>query len=148
MGGRGSSNPRGGGGSGKAGGGGLVGERVTNLGITYDNIEEKFGLNQLSTGQKNTLLNMFRGMEKNDRSYDTNKTPYEIRRISITQPVKNVVSVSIITGGKTGREYVDMLDVRYRTFLIGKNGGTYTYSRGGKRKQVSGFDVMHGTIEA
>ena len=146
FGGRGQSNPRGGG-SGKAGGGGLVGKRVTDLGITSDNIESKLGLSKLSTGQKNALVNMFRGMEKNDHSYDEKGTPFEIQRMSITQPVDNVVSVSIITGGNTGREIVDMLDKRYRGFLIGKNGGVYTYSKNGKRKQVSGYDVMHGTLE-
>ena len=145
MGGRGSSNPR--------GGGGLVGKSVADLGITYNNIEKKLGLSDLTAAQKNTLLDMFRGIEKNDYSYDSDHTPYKVNHMDITQPNKNDdliksndVYVSIETGGNTGR-YVDSMDVRYRMFFIGKKGGPYTYSRGGQRKTVSGYEVAYGKRE-
>ena len=145
---------RGSSGIGSVGGGSsgsLVGKRVTDLGITFDNIEKKLELTDTSAAQKNKLLDMFRGMEKNDYSYDGQKTPYEIKGISITQPFIDSefgrsidIQVSIETGGNTGRYLVDSMDRRYRMFFIGKNGGVYTYSEGGKRKTVSGFEFMNG----
>ena len=135
----------------------FVGKRVTDISLTFDTVERTFGLKDLTAAQKNTLLDMFRGMAQNDRSYDAEKTPYEIQHISIKQPLldnllpdmgeNTTVQVSITTGGNTGRSYVDSLDHRYRSFLLGKKGGTYTYSKNGKRKAVSAFDIMRGTLE-
>ena len=128
----------------------FVGKRVTDIELAKDNIEEQFGLRDLTPAQKSTLLNVFRGMAKNDYSYDKNKTPYEIDYIEITQPFIDGLSkstdvfVNIETGGNTGREYVDSMDNRYRRFYIGKRGGAYVYVNGGRRRSVSGFDVMFG----
>lgn len=151
MGGRGASAGKGGGTGGQQS---LVGKRVTDLGLTFENIEQKLGLKDLSVAQKNTLLNMFQGMASNDYSYDGAKTPYEIKRISITQPwinddliPSNDIQVSIDTGGNTGRYLVDSMDRRSRQFFIGKRGGTFTYSDNAKRKTVSGFEVAHGKLD-
>lgn len=135
----------------KSGIGALVGKRVKDLGITYANVEENISMDNLSTSQKNTLVGMFKGMAQNDYSFDGAKTPYEIKEITVkdlsADQDRSVLQVSVVTGGNTGRGYVDTLDKRYRLFLLGRNGGTYTFTKGGKRKPVSGFEVSYGTRE-
>lgn len=147
MGGRGSGGARG-----RSGGGRLEGKSVIDVNITFDNVEKQLGLQELTASQKNTLVDMFRGMKENDRSYDANKTPYKISTLRITQPGLNDdvvrykdVSVLVITDGNTGR-FVDYMDRRTRQFIIGPKGGAYTYTDKGKRKNVRSFDVQYGSL--
>lgn len=107
--------------------------------ITFKNIDEKLGL-KTTDAQKLSLLGVFSAMKDLFHSYDANRTPREIFRFEVNQPLindelipDNYVRVFIGVKGKTGNEFMDSLDTDYASVSIGKSGGFFTYNRNRKK---------------
>ena len=131
-------------GSVKTGASQFEGKSVTELqNITWMNMEEKLGLENLSDGQQKAITRILRGVQEYDYTYsDDGRTPAKIVSIDFKQPMKNgtdllkpdyYVSFSITTEGNTGNKYTDMLDRKYRSGAIGRKGGIFTYNSKGKK---------------
>ena len=133
------------------------GKSVTELkDITRSNMEEKLGLINLSSGQKDAIMDIIKGVQEYDYTpTEGGNIPSIIDAIEFTQPFidkeyitggkRYEVSVYIRTKGNTGNSVIDYLDTKaHGPALIGRKGGIYSYTYGSTRKNVS-WDTIYGS---
>lgn len=142
-----------------------IGKEVGNLYSDYKygqegrkKFAEDFGLSSLTDSQYTTMKQLFSDIEYYDYSgYGDNKKPYYFDRMEITvedyyptqqekedykklfgrYPAKPAIYVSITTSPHGDSSYINMLDTTDRAAFIGPNGGWYTYTKNGTKKNAN-----------
>lgn len=113
--------------------------------------------------QIETIRDLFKGIQNNDKGYDEGRTPFNITDISIKRLVEESpeelarnkelfgrtmenkdIMISVRTEPVTDNSYIRMMDEKYRYAIIGKGGGFYTFNKNGKKTTISSFDMNYG----
>lgn len=146
----------------------VVGKDITALSRYTDwkegpaNLRKDFGLDFATTSQITAIRDIFKGMEKFDRSYDDGKTPFIITKIDIRRVIEEpdekekalrkslgmredkTIQISIHSEPQTESAIIRNMDTKYRSALIGAKGGYYTYDDKSRRKNIKPFDIQYG----
>lgn len=132
-----------------------------------DSIRKDFNLEFASNAQIDSIIRIFRGMKEYDRDYTDAKVPYVIDEIRFNRvipakteeekeneraifgrvrPEDTTISVFITTSPDENSvgAYIKALDTKWRSFMLGKNGGFFTYAKR-SRKAISNFDAIYGS---
>ncbi len=147
----------------------LIGGSVTGLsrytGLwkeSSENIRKDFNLDFATDKQIESIISVFQGIQEYDKGYDDNKTPFTLESLKIQRVVEQTpeelarnkelfgrtmehkdIQISIRTEPVTESSYIRMVDEKYRSAIIGKGGGFYTY-RNGKKTTIRAWDMKYG----
>ena len=127
-------------------------------------IREDFNLDFATDKQIESLRYVFRGIQEYDKGYDENKTPYIVEDIMIRRVMEQTpeelarnkelfgrtlenkdIQISIRTEPVTESSYIRTVDTKYRSAIMGRSGGFYTFNRNGKKSTVRSFDMRYGS---